>query len=516
MMFQVGKLKARSPKRAAIIDLGSNTARVILINFRPAYTYHLEDEIREVVRLREAMTRNGLAQDAMARGLSTLRLFKQYCDAMAADIIIPTTTSAVREAANGRKFVRRVRKETGLKLQVLSGEREAYYGTLGVLNCTPLQDGVVVDIGGGSVQVSQVNSRRFERGEALTLGALALTERFVRSDPPKRREIREIKREIERQIGSLRWLSHLSGPLVGLGGTIRNLARIEASRQAFPLNRINGFVLTRSSVKKTTGLLEEFPVRERKEIPGLSKDRADIILAGALVVESVMESLDVKELTVSQYGLREGLFFEHFWKRLRYPVASDPGEFSVLNMARFYDYQERHAHHVGRLALRLFDQMAPLHAYGDWERRLLHTAALLHDIGTVISYNDHHKHSQMLIAGNGIPGYSPRETALIALLARYHRDGNPSLGDYRSLLPSEDELRVARLAALLRLSECLERGKNSRVRDVVVKWNEGQLVLTLVAETTPVVEIWDAERLAVDLMEKTYKRSIVFKTRIGT
>ena len=171
--------------RIAVIDLGSNTARLVVINAIPGYSYRLEDVVREVVRLRQGMTKKGLSKEASARGLSTLRLFKRFCDSTRVDTILAVATSAVREAANRQEFVEQVQREVGLSLRVLDGEREAYYGTIGVLNEVPLMEGFVLDIGGGSVQVSEVREGQFHEGQALTLGALALTERFVRSDPIK-------------------------------------------------------------------------------------------------------------------------------------------------------------------------------------------------------------------------------------------------------------------------------------------------------------------------------------------
>jgi exopolyphosphatase/guanosine-5'-triphosphate,3'-diphosphate pyrophosphatase len=175
----------RTPQRIAVIDMGSNSARVIVMNSVPGFSYHLEDEIREIVRLRQGMTEQGLSEAAMTRGLLTIRLFKHFCESVHADKVIATATSAVREAANGHQFLERIEAETGIVLKILDGEQEAFYGVLGALNAVPMQQGVVVDIGGGSAQISHVQKRRFVRGQALTLGALALTERFVRSDPIK-------------------------------------------------------------------------------------------------------------------------------------------------------------------------------------------------------------------------------------------------------------------------------------------------------------------------------------------
>ncbi len=501
-----------APRRTAIIDLGSNSARVIVMNGCAGWSYHLEDEIREIVRLREGLTRDGLAPAAVTRGLITLRLFKQFCDSLRVDHIIATATSAVREAKNGAQFLERVEHETGLQLRILDGDEEARYGVLGALGAVNLESGAVVDIGGGSAQVSQVRGRRFVQGQALTLGALALTERFIESDPIGKSERRAVQSEIERQLDGVAWLgAEQGGQIVGLGGTIRNLAKIEAARQKFPLQNIGGFRLTADSLDETIAELCELPLAERRKIAGLSRDRADIILPGALVIREIMERLEQDELTISGGGLREGLFLEEFWRDLPYPVVPDLRAFSVLNLARFFDYQAAHASHVKFLSGRLFDQLQPLHGYGALEREWLMAAATLHDIGTAIHYNDHHKHSQMLIASSGLPGFAPRETAMIALLTRYHRKGTPDGGAFESLLEKGDDARLRVLAAMLRLSEYMERGRSGAVRDVQAKWDKKQLTLTLVAENAE-VELWVTRRSGADLMATAFGREVILES----
>ena len=507
-------MNASPSQRIAIIDLGSNSARLVVMSFVPGLSYHLEDEIREIVRLREGMTPDGLSEAAMTRGLLTLRLFKRFCESVQVTHIIATATSAVREAANGAQFLHRVEREIGLSLRLLDGEEEAFFGVLGALNATSLQDGVVIDIGGGSAQVSQVRERHFEQGQALTLGALALTERFVRADPIKKSEVKAIESEIARQLDEVPWLKSERGPLVGLGGTIRNLAKIEAARRQFPLQSINGFTLKRTALDEIIRALSEAPLTKRRRLPGLARDRADIILPGALVLRAVVERLGVPELTISEFGLREGLFFDHFWHDIPSRVTPDLRAFSVLNVARFYGFHEAHALHVRHLTQRLFEQLKPLHGYGAWEGELLGAAALLHDIGMAIKYHDHHKYSQTLIASNALPGFSPREVALIALLARYHRKSTPVAGEYASLLGEGDETRLLRLTALLRLAEYLERGRAGVVRDVLARWDTNRLYLTLVATEPPTVELWEAGRNAMDLMEQAFGRMAVLESQI--
>jgi exopolyphosphatase/guanosine-5'-triphosphate,3'-diphosphate pyrophosphatase len=501
-------------QHVAIIDLGSNTARVVVMRATPGYAYRLEDEIREVVRLRQGMTEEGLAPEAMQRAFATLRLFKRFCDGVGANPIIATATSAVRDAADGSQFVERVRQELGLDLRVLDGERESYYDTIGALNDVALNDGAVLDIGGGSAQISIVRGRRYVRGQSAPIGALALTDRLIKHDPITDGEFKAVRSEIERHLDQFEGLDGVKGQLVGIGGTIRNMARIEAERQDYPLSTLHGFVLTQASVEESIRQFRSLPLNKRTKLPGLRNDRADIILAGAMVINAVLTRLELDELTVAVNGLREGLFYEYFWGHLVDPVISDIRSFGVLNLARTYHYHKTHANHVRFLAGRMFDQLSSLHGYGALERELLSAAALLHDLGTAIGYDAHDVHSQTLITNAGLPGFSPREIALIALLTRYHRKGIPSPGHFAGLLCPGDELLLTRLAAILRLAEYLERGRTSAVDDVAVSWNtdaEGRdvLRLTLIADIYPAVEIWQTQRNALDLMERAFERTVL-------
>jgi exopolyphosphatase/guanosine-5'-triphosphate,3'-diphosphate pyrophosphatase len=472
-------------RRIAVIDLGSNTARLVLLSAEPGSTYRQIDEIREVVRLRKGMTDEGLAEDAVQRAFSTLSLFKRFCDSRRVDEILAVATSAVRDAANGPALIASVERDIGLSIKILPGEREAYYGVLGVLNEVPVEDGYVLDIGGGSAQVSEVCERRYDS------------------------EYEAIKKEVQRQIESVPKAKG-KRPLAGLGGTIRNLATVEAERSNYPLNTLHGFSLSRKELVKTIRKLRRLPLARREHIPGLNRDRADIILPGAMVAREVMDRLGVKKMQVSEGGLREGLFHERFLSDQADPIVSDIRAFSVLNLARNYGYDQSHSEQVRHLAGRLFDQTMPLHGYGPEERVLLDAAALLHDLGMVIGYTSHHKHSQTLIEHSGLPGYTPRESALIALLTRYHRKGKPDTSEYRDLLNRGDTKRLTCLAALLRTAEYLERERNSIVADVKVTWDKKHLRISLVAEAHPSVEIWQAEQHAVPLLESVFNLTVVF------
>ncbi|MDP6037689.1 MAG: Ppx/GppA phosphatase family protein, partial [Candidatus Latescibacteria bacterium] len=385
----------------------------------------------------------------------------------------------------------------------------AYLGVVGVLNDMPITNGYVLDIGGGSAQTSEIRTGQFHRGQSFTLGALALTESFVNSDPIKTTEFKTVQEEIDCQLDTAFWTKKIhASTLIGLGGTIRNLARIACLRQNYPLNTLHGVRLSRKDLSITIDQLRHMSLSQRKKIPGLNEDRADIILPGALVVDAVMDRLNVTDIAIGTSGLREGVFFEQFWQHLSNPIIPDPKRFGVLNLARNYNYHKTHANHVRYLCNRLFNQLTPLHNYGLPELELLNAAAILHDVGNIIGYDDHHKHAQTLIHYNGLPGFTPREIALIALLARYHRRGKPDISDYKQLLTANDLKCLTCLSAILRLSEYLERGRNSAIDDISVTWTDDALHLTLIADNYPAVELWEAEHHAVPLTEQTFNRKV--------
>lgn len=499
-------------RRVAIVDLGSNTARLVVMSMLPGYAYRVEDEVREVVRLHEGMTGDILSDEATERAFHTLRLFKHLCDSFEVDTVIPTATSAVRSAANGPEFLVRVQREIGWVLRVLSGEREAYYGALGALNEVPLQEGYVVDIGGGSMQVSQVQKCRYYQGMSLRLGALALTERFVHGDPIRNSDYEALRQHIRTELVTLPWVEpHKANQLVGMGGTIRNLAKIESKRQDYPLGTLNGFSLTRSSIGESIELFRKSPLARRAAIPGLSSDRADIILAGAVVIAELMDRIEVDELTISENGVREGLFFEEFWPDLPESVVDDVRRFSIQNIARIYHYNQPHIEHVDLLAQRMFTQLAPLHGLVAADLELLGAAALLHDVGMIINHRDHDKNSQMIVISNGLPGYTPRETVLIGLMVRYHRKGSPTLDDYAPLMKKGDDARLAALTALLRIAEYLDRGRSAIVEDIQVDWDADAITLRLFGQVMPEAEMWDTQRNALSLMERAFNRQVLIE-----
>jgi exopolyphosphatase/guanosine-5'-triphosphate,3'-diphosphate pyrophosphatase len=319
--------------------------------------------------------------------------------------------------------------------------------------------------------------------------------------------VERLERHITETLERFTWIKvQADEAFVGVGGTVRALARIDREARAYPFALTNGYVLERDRLAAMTARLAELPISERvKAMPGLQADRADIILAGALVVLGALRLAGAKRLVVCGHGLREGLFFKEFLRPRDPPIIRDLRDFSVLNLARLYGYEAGHAEHVAHLALSLFDQLAAQHGYGDQERELLWAASILHDIGTIVDYYDHHKHSAYIILNAGLPGYSHRETALVALLCQYHRKGRPTLDQFHAPREPGDLECVERLSALLRLAEYLDRSRTGNVARLRVAAGGRKVRLRAVARrgADPRVEIWEAQRNA-DLFETAF------------
>jgi exopolyphosphatase/guanosine-5'-triphosphate,3'-diphosphate pyrophosphatase len=482
----------------AIIDLGSNTTRLVAYEYEPGLRFHLTDEVREVVRLREGMgAAMVLRAVAIDRALRAMRMFEKLCQASGIEEVVLTATSAVRDAANGGSFLARLRSETGWEPRLLTGEEEGYYGALGAINGTGLRHGFVIDLGGGSVQIVEVRDGLPRRRISLPLGALRLSDLYLGFDRPQPVDVQALASSIREQLAQLDWFRAEPGDeLVAIGGTIRTLAKVDQVATGFPLDTVHGYVLAADRLHTIADSLLQMTTRERSRVPGLDEARADIIQSGALVFDALMAHSGFASITISQQGLREGLFYEHFLAGQAEPVFENLREFSVLNLARNFECLNAHSEHVTFLSLRLFDQLQPAHQLDPGYRELLWAAGILHDIGVTIDFYYHHHHSFYIVLNSGLPGYSPAELALVALLARYHRKGNPKPGEYGTILSPADQEALLSLAAMLRLAEFLERGRSQVVRDVRCHLDlaGGWVQIEVLAEGDASMEIWDASR----------------------
>jgi exopolyphosphatase/guanosine-5'-triphosphate,3'-diphosphate pyrophosphatase len=476
-------------ERLAVIDLGSNSFRLVVFTAADGW-WKRTDEIYEPVRIGEGLAASGrLGEGPMRRALATLDVFAHFCraagllgdrgssPAAAGGAVDAVATSAIRDAENAAEFLARARDLTGLPIRVLDREAEARYGYLAAINSTTLADGCVLDLGGGSLQLVRVTDRLARESGSWSLGAVRMTERFLPPNgPAKRKQIDELRAHVAKELEEAPWLARSGRRLVGIGGTVRSLATAAQRAAGLPSSGVQGMVIERGALDELVERLAALPVAERSTIPGIKPARADLILAGAIVVQGVLEAGGFEGLEATEAGLREGVFFERLLSRQERPLFEDLRRTSVMNLATRYNVDAAHIHHVAALALGMFDELAGLGLHdGDArERELLWAACMLHDIGMSVDYDDHHKHSRYLILNGGLPGFTPVEVATIAQAARYHRKGMPDPGPLAALFEDEDLARLNRCAVLLRLAEDLERSRDQLVRGVEVSLLDGK------------------------------------------
>jgi exopolyphosphatase/guanosine-5'-triphosphate,3'-diphosphate pyrophosphatase len=498
--------------RSAVIDLGSNSFRLVVFTSGDGW-WRRTDEIYEAVRIGAGMAATGrLGRKPMANALATVDVFAHFCRAtgLGPGDVDAVATSAIRDAENRDVFLTRAREISGLDIRVLSREEEAHLGYLAAVNSTTLADGVVLDLGGGSMQLVQVKGRLEAQSCSWRLGAVRMTERFLDGDGPATdKQLKRLRTHVAGKLENASWLPRSGSRLVGLGGTVRNLAAAAQRAAGHPTFSIQGFCITRDALEALITTLAALPPGERKTVAGIKPGRGDLILAGAVVVAEVMQAGGFTAIEATEAGLREGAFFERHLAGDP-PLLDDVRRDSVLNLAAQYRVDPAHTEHVATLALGLFDELAAagLHRGDPIERELLWAASVLHDIGVAVDYDDHHKHSRYLILNAGLPGFSPAEVALIAQAARYHRKGMPDAGELAPLFTKEDLRRLDRCATLLRLAEDLERSRDQLVQEAHVVATNGSVRLDLVSTGDVSVPRWAAGR-ETELFSRAFDRRLV-------
>jgi exopolyphosphatase/guanosine-5'-triphosphate,3'-diphosphate pyrophosphatase len=521
--FSKKKPKSAPGTRLAAIDIGSNSIRQIIADVSPSGDIRVVDDMKAAPRLGAGVESAGaIHPHAIRDAIDALQRMATLARQMGAQRIDAVATSAVRQAKNQRLFIDQVRREAGLKVRVLTGEEEARLSFRSALAHFDLGAGraVVMDIGGGSLELAMSADGLVERLISLPFGAIRMTEQFL-GDQPRRKHLRKLRAAVRDDVRRALPVKDWRGAqLIGSGGTFTNLGAMYLARRGLPFDgRVHATRVPREEVEHILDVLLQASPEEREGIPGLNPERADIILAGVAVAAEVMGRVEAREIIVSGYGLREGLLLE---SARVVPAPADPGEArerSVRQFAERCHYEAPHARQVQKLALQLFDAVGARLGCTAADRPILADAALLHDVGYHINYDQHHKHSFHLIMHAELLGVSPEEHVAIAHVARYHR-GAPPRRSHRAYAaldkPTRD--RIRRLAAILRVADGLDRGHVGGVDRVKVRWLVRAVRITVVPNAkarTVRLELWGASRKS-GLLEKLAGRPVEFVAPDGS
>jgi exopolyphosphatase/guanosine-5'-triphosphate,3'-diphosphate pyrophosphatase len=494
----------------AAIDIGTNSVHMIVVRVRPDLSFEVVDREKEMVRLGAGgLDGKALTPAAMHAALQALSKFKRLADSHGVDEIIAAATSATREAENGGEFLANVAAQTGIQVRVISGTEEARLIHIAAVYGVDLGrgHGVVIDIGGGSVEITCGTSHHAQLAKSFKVGVIRLAERFVRTDPLIERDERRMVKYINHEIGE-----HVDAiakrgfqRVIGTSGTILSLGTVLMQAESPDEgSEIRNRRLSSKGLHRLRKRLTAADLRERLQMPGMDPRRADLIVPGSILLDTILRRLGADDFTLCDLALREGLILDYI-RRNRAHIATierypDIRRRSVEELGQRCNYWSEHARHVAHLALSLFDQTKPLHGLGAREREWLEYGALLHDVGVHISYKSHHKHSHYLIRNGDLRGFDPEEIDVIALIARYHRQAAPkkSHSDYGAL-PHGLRERVKLLSAFVRVAEGLDRSHAQIVQDVSVKDSAEALLVHADAHGDAELEQWAAQRYLAPL-----------------
>ena len=449
-------------ERLGIIDLGSNTARLVIVDMFTENHYIVVDELKESVRLSQDMDRDGfLKPQRIAETIRTLKMFKKLCDASNVDRIIAVGTAAVRRAKNQRSFLDEIQVSCNITIRVLSEEEEALLVYRGVINSMDIPKGLILEIGGGSTKVIYYNRRNVLGYANLPFGAVTLTDLFANEESPEKAAL-SVEEFFTEQLKQLPWLQDIDPEtqMIGVGGSFRNLFKISKLVRKYPLDMPHNYKLATEDFTGIYDMLKALDVDKRKKIKGLSPKRADIMPAAMAIVKSFIDYMNVQEFAISGCGLREGLMLNQAMPITMEKPISDVLGYSLETLVKYYECDEKHVEHVMQLSVQLFKQLRVLHKFSRQYLKVLKIAASLHDCGERLKYYQHARHSWYTILQSSIYGASHREIVLAAFVAGCHNREEVPLVEwmkYKDLVTEEDLDAVKKLGVLLRIAESLDR-----------------------------------------------------------
>ncbi|NGZ10096.1 MAG: Ppx/GppA family phosphatase [Nitrospira sp. LK70] len=511
--------------KLAVIDIGTNSIHMVLAEILPDASFKILDRFKDITRLGNGVfaTRR-LSEESMTRALEVLKTLVTLARNKGFERIVAVATSAVREAQNGGDFVALIMDQMGLRVRVISGTEEARLIFLGVKHSIALPDGptLVVDIGGGSVELIVGNREGLIHGKSLKLGAIRLVEQFLPKTPPSELMMHALDdavlAHLSDALGSFKMKTFQS--LIATSGMAANVGEVIHLRQTGrPLPQHNLATILLKDIRSLEAELAKSSVKARLAIPGLDPKRVDTLLPTTVVLRCLLERSGLNEITLCDKAIREGVIYDFIVRHREGLKAErdipDVRRRNVIGLARRCHAPEAHSLHVADLALSLFDQTKSEHRLGQQERTWLEYAAILHDVGYLINPRQHHKHAYYLIKHSDLGGLAVEEIDVVANIARYHRRALPSLKhEAFACLTSRLQRVVKLLASLLRIADGLDRTHFSLVQALSVKFGK-QITIEVHLTGDAEMELWAAKSRA-DLFEQVFRRRVQFSGLLKT
>ena len=488
----------------AAIDIGSNSVRLKISRLQAGRLKEIHED-REVTRLGQGVFSGGLlSPESMSQTVQVLRRFNRAVQEFGADKVKVVATAALRDARNSRAFLEWVRSTTGWTIEVISGLEEARLIHLGLVSASRLgaQSVLLVDLGGGSCEVTLSRQGHLRDTVSLPLGAVRLTGEFLKHDPPRKGELKRLQGFVAREMARVqdRIKSARVGAVIATSGTAAALAGM-ANYLSRPRKRTPATYATREMVRRIAKELIKLPLEQRQKVPGIGPRRAEIICAGAVVYAELLERCHLPGFRYSALGLRDGILaqmaadYDRSTRSGR-AIESERWE-SIKRAVEHYRVDLNHALHVRDSALLLFSSLKSVHQlpaeYLEW----LSAAAMLYEVGDYVNRNGHHRHTYYIIANSDILGYTPQQRRIIGSIARYLGKSRPTPGDgpMNSLSPEEQE-NVTKASVLLRFARALHMGRSQSVEKVLVSARSGKVAMKLSprGKASVDLEVWSIEK----------------------
>jgi exopolyphosphatase/guanosine-5'-triphosphate,3'-diphosphate pyrophosphatase len=499
--------------RIGAIDLGSNSFHLLVADAHPDGTFEPLVREKETLRLADIVARQGsIGPQASAEAVEVVRRFAALAESVGADEVVACATSAIREADDSASVVDHIESETGVRVRVISGQEEARLIFAAVRASVVLDPApaLALDLGGGSLELMVGDQRGLAWSRSARVGVARLTAELVLGDPPSSGDVRRLGRRLSAVLGPVSVEIGAFRPrlLIGSSGTLCALVRMAAARRTGTVPpSVNQLPVRRKDLLSVQEQILELPSAERQRLPGVDARRADLLPAGSVLVNLMMDLCGLDELVGCEWALREGIVLDAIGHHSLADWSGDPRALrreSVLNLGRRCNWGEDHARQVARLALDLFDSTAELHHLGRHDREMLDLGALLHDIGEHVSVEGHDKHTAYLIQHGRLRGFSPEEVAALASLGRFHRRGQPKLSfEPFASLPGPKRERVLKLIALLRIADGLDRSHAAVVDTIDVKVEPTGVRLLVHARGDVDLELWGLRRKR-ELFERVF------------
>lgn len=493
-----------------IIDIGSNTFRLIISEITDDY-FKVVDDLKETVRLGAGFDSDmNLSQEKINLAIKTLKMFKNYCELSGTDMIRAVATAAVRKSNNKDEFVNKVHMKTGLKVEVLSGKIESYFDYLGAVNSLNIRDFIMMDIGGGSTELALINDNQLIDCISIPFGSIDLANEFDLYDDISEKSKDRLEKYLLDNYSNIEWLKNTDKfPLVGIGGTIRNIAKIHKRSTSYPLNLIHNYKMDFKDVEKIYSKVSLLDFKGRRKIDGLSNDRADIFVGACGAVYYLMKYLNIDDIYISKNGVREGLMYEKIGYN-KDNIVENPLKLSISNAISLYNGNLIHSEHINYLAFKLFEELTDVHKIKENISDIFYTACMLHDIGKILDYTDHHIHSFYIILNSIIKGLSHKKLLMSALIAgnHTHRKLKVNYDIYDDILSKNDIEIIKKLGLILKIAEYLDRSLSRNVKDIKCKFVDDFVIIKTVNNTDITLEI-NSVMSTKEEFKKIFNRKLV-------